>query len=425
MSKSPEQEQLNAEPDNSFTADVVHLDRKLDQANGAIHAPIHPSIQYGFENTQQLIDTFQGRLKGGSPYARQGTPTTAALEAKLAFIDEGSGAVSFSTGMAAITAVFLTLLRSGDHLIVSKYLFGNTASLLGTLTNFGVRISYVESTDADAVAKAICPETRMIFVETVANPGTQVPDLAKIGQLCQENNLLYVVDNTILSAALFKPKSVKASLVIHSLTKSAAGQGQSLGGVVVDTGLFNWENYPNISDSYRKNDPKGWGLMQIRKKGLRDTGATLSSAQAHQISLGLETLELRLNSLSDTALEVAQFLEQHPKVSKVHYPFLKSHSQHELSRQLFSNGSWLLSFELVNEDSCIEFTDALEMIIKATGLGDTRSLIIPVAYTIFWEMGAEKRKEMNINDSLLRLSIGLEGSKAIISDIEQALNVIS
>jgi len=424
MSQSPDKDQNKCSAE-SFTKDVVHLDRKLANANGAIHAPVHPSVQYGFESTQQLIDAFQGKIKGVSPYARQGTPTTAALEAKLAFIEEGTGAVAFSTGMAAITATFMTLLRGGDHLIVSKYLFGNTASLLGTLSNFGVEVSFVESTDVAAFEKEIRPETRMVFVESVANPGTQVADMARIGELCQKHDLVYVVDNTILSAALFKPKQVNASLVIHSLTKSAAGQGQTLGGVVIDTGLYNWENYPNIDESYRKNDPAGWGMMQVRKKGLRDMGATLSSAQAHQVSLGLETLELRLNKLSEIALEVAEYLDQHPKIAKVHYPFLKSHPQHQLSRDLFRGASWLLSFELVDEDRCLEFTDALQMIIKATGLSDARTLIIPVAHTIFWEMGAEKREEMHINDSLLRLSVGLEGSDAVIADIKQALDSIS
>ena len=423
MSQSQDKDQKQGSAD-SFTKDVVHLDRKLANANGAIHAPVHPSVQYGFETTQQLIDAFQGKIKGVSPYARQGTPTTAALEAKLAFMEEGTGAVAFSTGMAAITATFMTLLRGGDHLIVSKYLFGNTASLLGTLSNFGVEVSFVESTDVAEFEKEIRPETRMVFVESVANPGTQVADMAKLGDLCEKHNLVYVVDNTILSAALFKPKRVKASLVIHSLTKSASGQGQSLGGVVIDTGLYDWSEYPNIDQSYRKNDPAAWGMTQVRKKGLRDMGGALSSAQAHQISLGLETLELRLNKLSETALEIAEFLEQHPKVAKVHYPFLKSHPQHGLSAELFSGASWLLSFELADEDSAIAFADALQMIIKATGLADSRTLIIPVAYTIFWEMGAEKRKQMNINDSLLRLSVGLEGSDAVIADIKQALDSI-
>ena len=424
MSQSQDKDQNNGSTE-SFTKDVVHLDRKLANANGAIHAPVHPSVQYGFETTQELIGAFQGKIKGVSPYARQGTPTTAALEAKLTFMEEGTGAVAFSTGMAAITATFMTLLRAGDHLIVSKYLFGNTASLLGTLANFGVEVSFVESTDVAAFEKEIRPQTRMIFVESVANPGTQVADLAKLGDLCEQNNLLYVVDNTILSAALFKPKRVKASLVIHSLTKSAAGQGQTLGGVVIDTGLYDWSDYPNIDENYRKNDPAAWGMTQVRKKGLRDMGATLSSAQAHQVSLGLETLELRLNKLSEIALEVAEFLEQHPAVAKVNYPFLKSHPQNALSEELFSGASWLLSFELKDETRAIEFADALQMIIKATGLADSRTLIIPVAYTIFWEMGAEKRKQMNINDSLLRLSVGLEGSDAVIADIGQALDAIS
>ncbi len=425
MAKREDNAAGNGAQTDQYTTDVVHFDRRMANANGTIHSPVHPSVQYTFESVDHLIGAFQGRIKGNSPYARQGTPSTAALEAKLASIEEGVGAVNFATGMAAITAVFLTLLKAGDHLIVSKYLFGNTASLLDTLANFGVEISRVDGTDVQNVIDARQANTRMVFVESVANPGTQVADMVKIGEFCQQEELVYIVDNTILSACLFKPKAVGASMVIHSLTKSAAGQGQALGGVVIDTGLYNWENYPNIFDNYRSGDSKMWGLMQVRKKGLRDMGGTMSSATAHQISLGLETMALRLGKSSETALAVAEFLESHPQVAKVHYPFLKSHPANALATEHFGAGSWLLSFELADADSCLEFVDALQIIMKATGLGDSRSLIIPVAHTIFWEMGPEKRQQMNIGDGMLRLSVGLEDSQNLIADLQQAFESVA
>lgn len=420
--KQDQENKPTVELPNDFTAEVVHFDRRMANANGAIHNPIHPSTQYTYDTVQDLIDVFQGKKKGSSPYARQGTPTTAILEAKLAKVEEGVGAVCFATGMAAISATFLTLLRAGDHIVVSEHLFGNTASLLNTIEDLGILVTRVNATCVNNVKSAVTAQTKMVFVESLANPGTQVPDLEPIGLFCKQHQLIYIVDNTILSPSLFKPKAVHASLVIHSLTKSAAGQGQALGGVVIDTGLYDWNQYPNIFEGYRKGDSKMWGLMQIRKKGLRDMGATLTSQAAHQISLGLETMELRLERSSDTALKIATFLENSPLVSRVYYPMLASDPAYQTATSLFKAGSWLLSFELANPDDCLPFVERLNTIIKATGLGDTRSLIIPVAHTIFWEMGAQKRKAMDISDGMLRLSVGLESSECLIEDLKQALD---
>ncbi|EPJ44915.1 MAG: O-acetylhomoserine sulfhydrylase [Osedax symbiont Rs2] len=418
-----QQDQQNSQNEEAnFTADIVHFDRMIEHANGGVHYPLHPSTQYTYNCVADLISVFQGKSKGNSPYSRQGTPTTAVLEAKLAKIEGGIGAVAFATGMGAIAATFLTLVKAGDHIVVSEHLFGNTASFFNTLEDLGIKITRVNATSVENVRAAIKQSTRIVFVETVANPGTQVPDLALIGDLCAQQSIVYVVDNTILSAYLFKPKVVKASLVIHSLTKSAAGQGQVLGGVVIDTGLFDWQNYPNIFVNYQKGDASKWGLQQIRKKGLRDMGATLSSQAAHQISLGLETLAIRMQRTSATALTVARFLQQHPKVAKVYYPMLENHPAHQQSCELFKAGSWLFSFELVDADQCLDFVDKLKVFIKATGLGDTRSLIIPVAHTIFWEMGAKKRQSMQISDGMLRVSIGLEESDCLLADLQQALS---
>ena len=404
-----------------FTTKNVHADQHFGVEHGGIHKPIHTSVQYGYERVEDLIGVFQGTLKGGYNYARQGTPTTAALEAKITQMEQGTGTVSFATGMAAITATFLTLLKAGDHLISSQFVFGNTNSLLGTLRDLGITVTTVDATKAENVAAAIQTNTRMVFVETIANPGTQVPDLSNIGKLCADKGLVYVVDNTITSPYLFQPRLVNASLIINSLTKTIAGHGAALGGAVTDTGLFNWDAYPNIFANYRKGDAKGWGLQQIRKKGLRDMGGTLSSEHAHQISVGAETLALRLGQTSTTALQIARFLESHKAVNRVYYPMLESHPQHAIAKAHFSAGSWLLSFELASEWAGLAFINRLKLPVVATGLGDTRTLIIPVAPTIFWEAGVKVRAEMGIADGMIRLSVGLEDAADLLADFEQAL----
>ena len=400
---------------------IVHSDRHFGVEHGGVHKPIHTSTQYGFDRVEDLIGVFQGTLKGSYNYARQGTPTTAALESQITRLEQGVGTVCFGTGMAAISAVFLTLLRAGDHLVASQYVFGNTNSIFGTLRELGIAITTVDATDAEAVAAAIRPNTRMVFVETIANPGTQVADMPAIGKLCAERGLLFVVDNTITSPALFRPKDVGAGLVVQSLTKTIAGHGQALGGAVTDTGLYDWQAYPNIFAAYRKGDVKQWGLSQVRKKGLRDMGGNLSSEHAHQISLGAETLALRVAHSSATALTLARYLQAHAAVVAVHYPMLESHPQHGLATRLFNAGSWLLSFELKDTAACLAFINKLHLPIKATGLGDTRTLIIPVAPTIFWEAGAEVRASMGIADGLIRLSVGLEDCADLLADFEQAL----
>ena len=406
---------------HGFTTTNLHTAKEFGVEHGAIHKPIHTSVQYGFDRVEDLIGVFQGTLKGAYNYARQSTPTTAALEAKITLMEDGLGSICFATGMAGITAVFLTLLRAGDHLVASKFVFGNTNSIFGTLRDLGIEVTAVDATDAAQVAAAVRPNTRMVFVETIANPGTQVPDLDGIGALCGSRGLVYVVDNTITSPLLFRPKSVGASLVVNSLTKTIAGHGSALGGAVTDTGLFDWNAYPNIFPAYRKGDARQWGLTQVRKKGLRDMGGSLSSEHAHAIAVGSETLALRVAQSSATAMALAQFLEQHPAIAQVHYPMLESHPQYRFAKAHFSAGSWLLSFELRNADDCLTFVNRLQIPVKATGLGDTRTLVIPVAPTIFWEAGAEVRAAMGIGDGMIRLSVGLEDAEDLLADFAQAL----
>lgn len=406
---------------NGFTTSILHADRRQSIEHGAIHKPLHTSTEYAFSDSRELAAVFQG--KSGYTYARQGTPTTAALEDKITLMEGGVGTVSFATGMAALSAIFLTLLREGDHLISSQFIFGNTNSLLGTLERMGVDITFVDPTDVQQVKDAIRPATKMVFTETIANPGTQIADLAGIGDICEAHKLVYVIDNTLTSPWLLQGKTVKASLVMNALSKYICGHGNALGGSITNTGLYDWSGYANIYDNYKSGSATTWGLTQIKKKGLRDMGATLSSDAAHRISVGSETLALRLKQACSNALALARFLEQHPGIASVRYPGLNGHPQHERAAGLFDNRfGALLGVELADGIDCFEFLNQLEVVVLATHLGDSRTLALPVAHTIYYEMGAARRAEMGISDNLLRVSVGIEDEADLIHDFSQALD---
>lgn len=405
---------------NGFTTTILHSDRRSSVEHGAIHKPMHPSSQYAFADAHELVAVFQG--KPGFTYARQGTPTTSALEAKITQMEDGAGTVTFATGMAALSATFLTLLKAGDHLICSQHIFGNTNSLLGTLAGLGVEISFVDATEVKNVAAAYRPQTKMVFTESLANPGTQVADLKAIGDWCTEKKLVYVIDNTLTTPWLCQGKAMGAALCINSLSKHIGGHGNALGGAVTDTGLYDWSGYSNIAAPYRKGKPTSWGLTQIKKKGLRDMGGTLAAEAAHRISAGAETLALRMDRACANALALAQFLSRHPKVAKIHYPGLPEHPQHDRTTQLFKGRyGALMGVELIDSVDLFEFLNRLRVLILATHLGDNRTLVLPMAHTIYYEMGPERRASMGISDNFLRVSIGIEDTQDLIGDFVQAL----
>lgn len=405
---------------SGFTTTILHADLDSPIEHFAVHKPMHTAVAYGYADSRELAKVFKGE-QSGYVYGRQGNPTTAALEAKISKMEEGIATACFSTGMAAIAATFVALLRAGDHVISSSFLFGNTNSLFGTLDTLGIEISYVDATDVNNVAKAIRPNTRLVFVETIANPRTQVADLARIGELCAGHGLLYVVDNTMTSPYLYLPKRHKAGLIINSLTKYIGGHGNALGGAVTDTGIYDWTRFPNIYDNYKNTQTALWGILQIRKKGLRDIGSTLAAEPAHRIAAGAETLALRMEKSSDNALQLARFLAVHPKVTKVYYPGLDDHPQHGLSKEFFKTYGALMSVELADGIDCFDFLNRLQLVISSSHLGDNRTLAIPIAHTIYWEMGPQRRAEMGIADALIRLSIGIEDLDDLIGDFRQAL----
>jgi O-acetylhomoserine (thiol)-lyase len=404
-----------------FTTTILHNDRQKGIEHGSLHKPIHTSVTFGYADARQLASVFQGK-EPGFRYGRQGNPTVAALEDKVSKMEQGVGTICFATGMGAIGAVFQALLRAGDHVVSSSFLFGNTNSLWQTVAGQGVGVGFVDATDVANVAAALKPETRMVFVETIANPRTQVADLKRIGELCAQRGILYVVDNTMTSPYLFRPKDVGAGLVVNALTKSIGGHGNALGGALTDTGAYDWTRFPNIFENYKKNPAVQWGLVQIRAKALRDFGASLAPEAAHHIAVGAETLALRMERSCANARALAAMLEADERVAAVYYPGLTSHPQHGIAAELFKDFGSLLSFELKEGIDCFDYLNKLKLAIPTSNLGDTRTLVIPVSHTIFYEMGPERRASMGIADSLIRVSVGIEDSADLIADFRDALN---
>ncbi|MYN08332.1 cystathionine gamma-synthase family protein [Pseudoduganella aquatica] len=403
-----------------FTTTILHNDRQKGIEHGSLHKPVHTSVAFGYGDARQLASVFQGK-EPGFRYGRQGNPTVSALEDKVNKMEQGVATLCFATGMGAIGAVFQALLRAGDHVVSSSFLFGNTNSLWQTVAGQGVAVDFVDATDVDYVAAAIQPNTRIVFVETIANPRTQVADLKRIGELCKERGILYIVDNTMTTPYLFQPKTVGAGLVINALTKSIGGHGNALGGSLTDTGAYDWTQFPNIFENYKKAAPAQWGITQIRAKGLRDFGASLGPEAAHHIAVGAETLALRMERTCANAKALAELLEADERVAAVYYPGLQSHPQYAIASALFRAHGSLLSFELKDGIDCFDFLNRLRLAIPASNLGDTRTLIIPVAHTIFYEMGAERRASMGIAESLIRVSVGIEDTADLLEDFSCAL----
>lgn len=407
--------------DTGFTTGILHADRRGGVEHGSLHKPVHTSVAYGYDSAREIAEVFQGGRAGYS-YGRQSNPTVEALQDKITLMEDGVGSIAFATGMGAIGSMLLSLLRRGDHLVSSSYLFGNTNSLFGTFDGLGLDVDFVDATDLARVEAALRSDTRMVFVETIANPRTQIADLEGIGALCAERGILFVVDNTMTSPWLFRPKAVGAGLVVNALTKYIAGHGAALGGCITDTGVHDWTRFPNIAETYRSQPEWKWGLRQIRKKGLRDLGASLGPEAAHHIALGAETLALRMDRACANARALTAFLEAHPLVQKVYHPSLAGHPQHERSTKLFRDHGALFSFEPVPSVDPFGLLDRLETVALSSNLGDNRTLVIPVAHTIYHEMGAERRASMGIDDSLVRVSVGIEDGADLVADFEHALS---
>lgn len=388
--------------------------------------PIVQSAAFAYETAEGLENVFAGR-EPGYVYSRITNPTVVQFERRLAALEGGRGAVACASGMAAIAAAVLGVAGAGDEIVSADSIFGGTWSLFArTLARYGIAVRFVEAGDPEAVRRAITERTRLVFAETIGNPRVNVPDLAVLAAVARERGVALAVDSTATSPVLVRPKELGAALVIHSASKYINGHGTAIGGVVVETGLFDWASprYPLLAEWSRKAGGMAF-LACLRNQVVRDLGFALSPFNAFLLTLGLESLGVRMERHCRNAERVAAFLAAHPKVLEARYPGLPAHPDRAVAeRQFGGRFGGLLTLRLADKAACFRFINALERIRNVANLGDARTLVIHPASTFCRDLSEEARRAAGVTPGLVRLSAGLEHPDDIISDLEQALEKV-
>ena len=416
---------------------ALHAGHDPKQTIGARAVPIYQTSSYVFNNTEHAADVFALKIPGFI-YTRLNNPTNDILEKRLAAVEGGIGAAVFASGTAAISTTFLSLFKSGDHMVSSSSLYGGTYNLLDvTLPRFGIETTFVNADIVENFKTAIQENTKAIFIESLGNPKLDVLDIEAIADIAKANNIPLIVDNTVASPALLNPIEYGANIVIHSLTKYIGGQGTSLGGAVIDAGTFDWTNgkFPEFtepSDGYHGliyADTFGASafIIKLRIEGLRDFGGAISPYNAFQLIQGLETLEVRIKQHSKNALELAEWLESHKKVAWVNYPGLKTNKYYGLAKKYLPKGqSGIIAFGLRGGfEAAKKFTDSTKIISLLANIGDTKSLVLHPASTTHQQLSTEDQLSTGVTEDLIRFSVGLEDVVDLKNDIEQAINSFS
>ncbi|MBN2650842.1 MAG: O-acetylhomoserine aminocarboxypropyltransferase/cysteine synthase [Spirochaetales bacterium] len=396
--------------------------------------PIAQSTTFFYETAQEAADLFDLKANGHM-YSRISNPTVEVLEKKVADLEGGVGAVATSSGQAANLISILNITRAGQHILVSSFIYGGTFSLIdNTIRKMGIDISFFNpSQSEEEILKLARPETRLIFAETLTNPGTDVLDIEKISKIAKELDVPLIVDNTFPTPILCKPFEFGANIVTHSSTKYMDGHATSVGGVIVDGGNFNWENgkYPELTEEdksyhgvvYTKDFGKAAYVTKARTQYIRDFGSYLSPMNAFLTNKGIETLHLRMERHSTNALYLAEFLQTHEKVSWVKYPFLKSDTNYELAQKYLKAGSGVLTFGVKGgRKAGIKLMDALELAAIVVHVADVRTCVLHPASMTHRQLSDQQLQEAGVSADLIRVSVGIENIEDIIQDFNQALN---
>ena len=415
---------------------MVHAGHIPDAVTGARAVPIYQTTSFVFDDAEHAAQLFELK-QYGNIYTRISNPTTAVFEERIASLEGAAGAVATASGMAAQLVTFLTLLQPGDEVVASSQLYGGSITqLVHTLKKFSLPVRFVDPTDIGAWEAAITPKTRALYGETIGNPRGAILDIERVAALGASRGIPLIVDSTMATPALCRPIEHGATLVVHSATKFIGGHGTTLGGVLLDSGKFDFSRYPTIaapSPAYhdlRFFDTFGHYafLMKARAETVRDTGACLSPFNAFLLIQGLETLSLRMERQTASALKVAQFLEGHPAVAWVAYAGLPSHPDHALARKYLPKGPGaVFSFGLKprpGEDVRAggrRFIEGLQLFSHLANIGDVRSLVIHPASTTHQQLSDEDLAKGGVGPDLIRLSIGLENVEDLLWDLDQAL----
>jgi O-acetylhomoserine (thiol)-lyase len=417
-----------------FDTRALHAGHTPDAETGSRAVPIYQTTSYVFQDTAHAARLFSLE-EAGNIYTRIMNPTTAVLEQRVAALEGGVAGLAFASGMGAISAALLTLCGEGDEIVSTTRLYGGTVTLLAnTLSRMGIRTVWVDSDEADDFAAAITGRTKAVYLETIGNPKLTIPDLDGIARAAHAQGVPVLVDNTTASPALCRPIEHGADIVLHSLTKYLGGHGSSIGGLIVDGGRFPWDS--GRFAEFVEPDPSYHGLRfyeafgeatfaaRARVRLLRDLGACLSPFNAFLILQGVETLSLRMARHSENALAVAQFLQEHPKVSWVLYPGLDSHPSHARAMQYLPDGaSGLVGFGVKGGmDAGRAFIEHLQLFSHLANIGDARSLAIHPASTTHQQLSEEEQLAAGVTPDFIRLSVGIETLDDILADLDHALN---
>lgn len=409
-----------------------------DPTTDARAVPIYQTTSYVFRNSQHAADRF-GLRDAGNIYGRLTNSTQGVFEERVAVLEGGVAGLAVASGAAAITYALQNILQAGDHVVAADNLYGGSYNLIThTLTTQGITHTIVRVNDLDALKAVIRPNTKAVFVETFGNPNSDVTNIEGVSEVAHRHGIPMIVDNTFATPFLFRPIEHGADVVVHSATKFIGGHGTSLGGVIVDSGRFDWKAYPDKFPTLAKPDPSYRGAVfadvagaaafvtRIRAVILRDTGATLSPFNAFILLQGLETLSLRVERHVENALKVVNFLNNHPKVAKVNHPSLLAHPDHALYRQYFPNGAAsIFTFEIKGgQEQAWKFIDALEIFSLLANVADVKSLVIHPYTTTHSQLSPEELKAQHITPSTVRLSIGTEHIDDLLADLAQALEKI-
>ena len=408
-----------------------------DPATDSRAVPIYATTSYVFRNSEHAAARF-GLADAGNIYGRLTNTTQDVFEKRIAALEGGVAALALASGAAAITYTLQALAQNGGHIVAQKTIYGGSYNLLAhTLPNFGITANFVNIHDLAEVEKAIQSNTRAIYIETLGNPNSDIPDIDALAALAHKHGLPLVVDNTFGTPYLLRPIEHGADVVVHSATKFIGGHGTTLGGVIVDSGNFDWEksgNYPQISApnpsyhgvSFTKAVEKAAFVTYIRAILLRDTGATISPFAAFLLLQGTETLSLRLERHAENTKKVVEFLSNHPQVEKVNHPSLPTHPDHELYKKYFPNGGGsIFTFEIKGgQKEAHKFIDSLKIFSLLANVADVKSLVIHPATTTHSQLSEQELKEQNIKPNTIRLSIVTEHIDDIIQDLECGFNAV-
>ena len=419
-----------------LATNALHAGHDVTKTQGTRAVPIYQTSSYVFNDSDHAANLF-ALTEAGYIYTRLNNPTNDVLEQRLAAIEGGVAAVATASGTAAIATTFMTLLKAGDHIVASNSLYGGTYNMLNnTLPRFGITTTFVDPDDVENFTKAVQPNTRAFFAESLGNPKLDVLDLKSISEHAKAAKVPFIVDNTIATPALLNPIEHGANIVIHSLTKYITGNGTTIGGVIIDAGTFDYSNgnFPEFTEpspSYhglKYHDVLGpiAFIARVRIEGLRDLGSAPSPLNSFQVIQGLETLEVRMQKHSDNALELALWLQSRDEVSWVNYPGLESSKYAGLAQKYLPNGkSGIVTFGLKKGfEAAKKVTESTEIFSLLANIGDTKSLIIHPSSTTHSQLNEEEQASTGVSSDLVRISVGIENVEDLKEDLDKALKAI-